>query len=87
MIATDTSMWIAFLERESGEDTQRLDKALEDRQVNYYSAMSAADVPLDAGDRTACIVRLTKAIQKRDVLLDTRSPVLQDVCCSMMLQT
>jgi predicted nucleic acid-binding protein len=33
MIAADTSTWIAFLEGERGEDTQLLDKALEDRQV------------------------------------------------------
>jgi hypothetical protein len=33
MIAVDTSTWIAFLQGESGEDTQLLDKALEDRQV------------------------------------------------------
>src|SRR5271165_1730462 len=33
MIAADTSTWIAFLEGSKGEDTQLLDKALEDRQV------------------------------------------------------
>jgi hypothetical protein len=33
MIAADTSTWIAFLEGRAGEDTQRLDQALEDRQV------------------------------------------------------
>jgi predicted nucleic acid-binding protein len=33
VIAADTSTWIAFLEGESGEDVQLLDKALEDRQV------------------------------------------------------
>src|ERR1700691_4029436 len=33
MIAADTSTWIAFLEGESGEDAQLLDKALADRQV------------------------------------------------------
>jgi predicted nucleic acid-binding protein len=33
MIAADTSTWIAFLEGDRGEDTQRLDKALEARQV------------------------------------------------------
>ena len=33
MIAADTSTWIAFLQGESGEDSQLLDKALEDRQV------------------------------------------------------
>jgi predicted nucleic acid-binding protein len=33
MIAVDTSTWIAFLQGESGKDTQLLDRALEDRQV------------------------------------------------------
>ena len=33
MITADTSTWIAFLEGERGEDTQLLDRALEDRQV------------------------------------------------------
>ncbi len=33
MIAADTSTWIAFLEGDDGEDTQRLDRALEERQV------------------------------------------------------
>ncbi len=33
MIAADTSTWIAFLEGERGQDTQLLDRALEDRQV------------------------------------------------------
>lgn len=33
MIAADTSTWIAFLQGDTGEDVQILDKALEDRQV------------------------------------------------------
>ncbi len=33
MIAADTSSWIAFLEGNSGEDVQLLDRALEDGQV------------------------------------------------------
>ena len=33
MIAADTSSWIAFLEGNSGEDADLLDRALEDRQV------------------------------------------------------
>ena len=33
MIAADTSTWIAFLQGDSGEDAQMLDRALEDRQV------------------------------------------------------
>jgi len=33
MIAADTSTWIAFLQGDSGEDAQLLDRALEDRQV------------------------------------------------------
>jgi predicted nucleic acid-binding protein len=33
MIAVDTSTWIAFLEGDTGEDVQLLDRALGDRQV------------------------------------------------------
>ncbi len=33
MIAADTSTWIAFLQGDSGEDLQLLDKALADQQV------------------------------------------------------
>ncbi len=33
MIAADTSSWIAFLEGDSGQDVQLLDRALQDRQV------------------------------------------------------
>jgi hypothetical protein len=33
MIAADTSTWIAYFQGEHGEDTELLDKALEDRQV------------------------------------------------------
>jgi len=33
MIAADTSTWIAFLQGERGQDTELLDRALEDRQV------------------------------------------------------
>ena len=33
MIAADTSTWVAYLEGGQGEDTQVLDRALEDRQV------------------------------------------------------
>lgn len=33
MIAADTSTWVAFLQGESGEDSDLLDKALEDQQV------------------------------------------------------
>lgn len=33
MIAADTSTWVVYLEGGDGEDTQLLDKALEDRQV------------------------------------------------------
>jgi predicted nucleic acid-binding protein len=33
MIAADTSTWIAFFQGDVGEDTQLLDKALQDRQV------------------------------------------------------
>ncbi|HWR52798.1 MAG TPA: PIN domain-containing protein [Bryobacteraceae bacterium] len=33
MIAVDTSTWIAFLQGDSGEDADLLDRALQDRQV------------------------------------------------------
>ena len=33
MIAVDTSTWIGFLQSDSGEDTELLDKALQERQV------------------------------------------------------
>ena len=33
MIAADTSTWVAFLEGNSGEDVQLLDRALQDRHV------------------------------------------------------
>ena len=33
MIAVDTSTWIAFLQGDRGEDTDLLDRALQDRQV------------------------------------------------------
>jgi hypothetical protein len=33
VIAADTSTWIAFLQGDSGDDAQLLDRALEDRQV------------------------------------------------------
>lgn len=39
MIAADTSTWIAFLQGDPGEDTQLLDKALEDRQVLMVPAV------------------------------------------------
>jgi|SRR5271155_5089013 len=39
MIAVDTSTWIAFLEGAEGEDTELLDRALEDRQVLMVPAV------------------------------------------------
>ena len=33
MIAVDTSTWLAFLQGDSGEDVELLDRALEDRHV------------------------------------------------------
>ena len=33
MIAADTSTWVAFLEAGAGDDTEWLDRALEERQV------------------------------------------------------
>jgi predicted nucleic acid-binding protein len=41
MIAADTSTWIAFLEGETGEDLQLLDKALQDHQVVMVPAVLA----------------------------------------------
>ena len=41
MIAADTSTWVAFLEGSEGEDTQLLDKALEDRQVVMVPVVQA----------------------------------------------
>jgi predicted nucleic acid-binding protein len=41
MIAADTSTWIAFLEGDNSEDTQLLDKALEDRLVVMVPAVLA----------------------------------------------
>ena len=39
MIAADTSTWVAFLQGNEGEDTQLLDKALEDRQLLMVPAV------------------------------------------------
>ncbi len=39
MIAADTSSWISFLQGESGNDVDLLDKALEDRQVVMVPAV------------------------------------------------
>jgi len=39
MIAADTSTWIAFLEGDAGEDTEMLDKALQDKQVLMVPAV------------------------------------------------
>ncbi len=39
MIAADTSTWIAFLQGDSGEDTEILDNALQERQVVMIPAV------------------------------------------------
>lgn len=39
MIAADTSTWVAFLEGSKGDDTNRLDEALADRQVLMVPAV------------------------------------------------
>src|SRR6266849_5677703 len=39
MIAVDASTWIAFLEGDGGEDSELLDRALEDRQVLMVPAV------------------------------------------------
>jgi hypothetical protein len=41
VIAADTSTWIAFLEGTEGEDTQLLDRALEDRQVRMVPEIAS----------------------------------------------
>jgi predicted nucleic acid-binding protein len=50
VIAADTSTWIAFFEGKHGEDTQLLDRALQDRQVVMAPVvlteiLSAPEVP------------------------------------------
>lgn len=55
MIAADTSTWVAFLEGVRGEDTQMLDKALEDRQVLMVPVvltelLSDPKLPSDVGE-------------------------------------
>ena len=39
MIAADSSTWVAFLEGDGGEDSQLLQKALQDRQVLMVPAV------------------------------------------------
>ena len=39
MIAADTSTWIAFLQGDGGDDTDLLDRALQDRQVLMVPAV------------------------------------------------
>jgi len=39
VIAADTSTWVAFLEGGAGDDTERLDRALEERQVVMVPAV------------------------------------------------
>jgi hypothetical protein len=39
VIAADASTWIAFMRGDDGDDTQLLDKALEDRQVLMVPAV------------------------------------------------
>jgi predicted nucleic acid-binding protein len=62
LIAADTSTWIAFLQGDNGEDTQLLDKALEDRQVLMVPAvltevLSNPELP-EAVAETLCEVPL-----------------------------
>jgi hypothetical protein len=56
MIAADTSTWIAFLDGSADEDTQLLDKFLEDRQFVLTELLS---------DRS-CLSALPIASQKYD---------------------
>lgn len=39
MIAADTSTWVAFLEGDSGDDAQLLDKAMKDQQLVMVPAV------------------------------------------------
>ena len=55
MIAVDTSTWIAFLQGESGEDAELLDRALQDRQVLMVPAvltevLSDPKLPLEVSE-------------------------------------
>ncbi len=55
MIAADTSTWVAFLEGNSGEDVQLLDRALEDRHVVMVPVvltelLSDAELPSDVAE-------------------------------------
>jgi|SRR5271156_3498846 len=60
MIAADTSTWIAFLEGDSGEDAEVLDKALADRQVLMIPAvltelLSDPELPSEVAETLAQI--------------------------------
>jgi predicted nucleic acid-binding protein len=55
MIAADTSTWIGYLEGESGEDLDLLDRALQDRQVLMAPAvltevLSDPKLPLEVSE-------------------------------------
>ncbi len=55
MIAADTSTWVAFLEGNSGEDVQLLDRDLEDRHVVMVPVvltelLSDAELPSDVAE-------------------------------------
>jgi len=55
VIAADTSTWVAFLEGNSGEDVQLLDRALEDRHVVMVPVvlaelLSDAELPSDVAE-------------------------------------
>lgn len=60
MIAADTSTWIAFLQGQTGDDTELLDQALQDRQllmvpVVLTELLSDPKLSLDVA-RTLCDV-------------------------------
>ncbi len=55
MIAADTSTWVAFLEGGAGDDTEWLDRALEERQVVMVPVvltelLSDAELPADVSE-------------------------------------
>ena len=65
MITADTSTWIAFLEGEDGEDTQLLERALEDRLVLMVpvvltEVLSDPNLPADMAQALAAVPLIQK---------------------------
>ena len=74
MIAADTSTWIAFLEAESGKDTQLLDKALEDRQVLMVPVVSDSKLPASFAETLSEVpmIEIEPGYWRRAALLRSR---------------